>query len=207
MDPSRRKLFAGFEAPVGRLASLTTGAHQGYLWLASTEHYMCDFVRLCPEALLNRYLVVVRVDAGEPGLTEGQQAAGWRKVSGLLRSPRLSSAKELSYQRDGFDAPGYDEWYLFEADDTEMGEVIEGNPFLEENAPGPGRLMEFVSSVGFTLAGSSPSWEFHRRTFWDQLNRLHPVSFVCDGSECLTFVTREADLFERVREGMRSSGC
>lgn len=212
--PSKRQHFASGALPASSTgeripleaggeplsATLRTGSRLGYRCLTSTEHYMGDFVRLCPEALLGRYLAVVKTDSGSPWLTDQQRTAGWQVRSRIVRSPRLVSTAELFYQRDGADGPGYDEWYLFGSEDVDMGEIQEGNPFLEENAPRPGLLMTFVGYLGFSILDPDPTWECFTTMFWDQLAWLQPESYISDGSECLTFVTRDEALFESVHQ-------
>jgi len=86
-----------------------SGSRGEYHWLTSPERYMGDFVRLCSDVLLGRYLTVTCIDGGTPWLTEPQREAGWQLRSGIAYSRPVSSVQDLFYPRDGDDCPRYDE--------------------------------------------------------------------------------------------------
>jgi hypothetical protein len=180
--------------------SLQTGWHAEYQWLASTDHCMDAIVELCPEVVLDRHPAVTSIDSGLAWLTDQQRLAKWECRSGVAYSPRLSGTKELFFQRDGRDGPGYDEWYVFEGPPTDLGEIIEGNPFLPELAPRPGRLMVFVNTSAFALHP-----ELLADMFWKQMEWIKPESYIGDGGECLTFVSRNQRIFETVLQRLRSA--
>src|ERR1700690_4076509 len=95
-------------------AALLTGTHSEYFWIASgSADYSGTLVRLCPEIFIGRYMVVTAVDSGTPRLTERQKVAGWVEQNGIVYSPALITVDDIFFQRDGHDAPGFDEWYLF----------------------------------------------------------------------------------------------
>ena len=107
---------------------LQTGSHPPYRWLTSEEHCIDAIVELCPEVFLDRHLAVTSIDSGLPWLTDRQRLAKWECRSGVVYSPRLTGTEELFFQCDGRDGPGYDEWYVFEGQPVDLGEIIEGNP-------------------------------------------------------------------------------
>lgn len=47
--------------------------------------------------------------------TDTQRAAGWETRVGIGYSPKLDSIDDVPHQTDGPDAPGYNEFYTFEA--------------------------------------------------------------------------------------------
>ncbi len=147
--------------------------------------------------VLGRHLVVTSIDSGDPWLTDRQEAAGWQLRAGIAYSPRLTTTGELLYQFDGLDVPGFDEWYLFETKAADMGQRIKGNPFEPASGPRPGHLMEFVSQCSFSISVGDPD-DFLANLFWRQLERTEPESYVADGHDCLTFVTRNSALFDSV---------
>src|SRR4051812_40843887 len=91
-----------------------SGSHGDYRWLMDRRRYTGHLVRLCPDIFLGRYLCVTAIDSGPPFLTDHQREATWQIRAGIAYSPRISTEKELFYQRDGSDRAGFDEWYLFE---------------------------------------------------------------------------------------------
>jgi hypothetical protein len=109
---------------------------------------------------------------------------------------------DLFCQRDGPDEPGFDEWYLFTDQTHDLGEEIEGNPWEPENAPRRGRRLVFVTYISFSLhdsgaSGALPEW------FWNQMAWINPESYVSDGMDCLTFLSREESTFELVLRRLR----
>ena len=177
--------------------TVITGTRGVYRWLTTTEDYMGTVVRSCPDVLVGRYLAVTSRDSGVPTLTEEQRAAGWSLRGGIASSPRLDSVNELQFQRDTLDGPGYDEWYVFDAP-SDLGEVITGNPFEEPLKPGG--LMAFVNWPAFVLHDPNPAEQVIVEMFWEQIGWVQPDSYIADGRDCLTFVSRNANLFESVRE-------
>jgi hypothetical protein len=176
---------------------IITGAHGAYCWLTSSEHCIGALVRLCPDLVLGRHLAVTSIDSGTAWLTDRQQASGWRLHLGIAYSPPIAAEEELFYQTDGVDFPGFDEWYVFNAPPAEMGEVIQGNPFTDDNRPGPGRLMAFVNWF-IVLHSPEPGMQVLLQMFWRQLEWIQPDAYIADGSECLTFVCKNSELFDSV---------
>jgi hypothetical protein len=185
--------------------TIFTGTHGQYRWLTSTEQYMGDMVRLCPDVLLGRYVTVTSIDSGSPWLTDAQRAAGWMLRSGMAYSPRLDSVDELLYQRDGNDSPGYDEWYVFHAAPTHLGEILTGNPVIKGNEPRPGRLLVFVNWAAFALHNPDPAAQSINQMFWEQMGWVQPDVYVSDGRDNLTFVCRDEALFQLVHQRLNEA--
>jgi hypothetical protein len=175
-----------------------TGTHGGYRWLTSTEHYSGTILQRCPEVFLQRYVAVTSVDGGVMHITDAQRASGWELRRGIGYSPKLDNVADIPYQLDGPDAPGYDEFYVFEAR-RDLGERLQGNIFVEQFAPTPGRTAVFVSWGAFVLHRPDRGVQILIDLFWPQLERLNPESYIADGMECLTFISRDKELFDLVR--------
>jgi len=158
---------------------------------------MGQFVELCAEALIDRRLAVTSIDSGVPWLTEPQRLANWECRSGVVYSPRLTGTSDLFFQRDGPDDPGYDEWYLFEERPPDMGERLTGNPWTPEFAPRPGLRMGFESRLSFVMHDTTSAPDYFD-WFWNQLEWINPESYIADGRDCLTFVSRNEEVFEMV---------
>jgi hypothetical protein len=158
---------------------------------------MGTILRLCPEIVLNRYVAVTSIDSGIRQLTELEQAAGWQVRRGIGYSPLIRSIDNLQYQLDGDEAPGYDEWYVFESP-NDLGERSQGNVFIEQFAPARGRTAVFVDWLAFVLHNSTPSAQTLVELFWKQIDEIEPESYISDGCECLTFVSRDKQLFDSV---------
>jgi hypothetical protein len=149
------------------------GKYDCFYWLTSTEDYSGTILEVCPEVVLGRYLAVTSVDGGVMRLTESQLAAGWEVRRGIGYSLKLDRVGDVPHQLDGPDAPGYDELYTFE-DRCDLGERSQGNIFLEQFAPAPGRTAVFVSWSSFVLHSSDPNVQPLLDLFWPQLWRLNP---------------------------------
>jgi hypothetical protein len=173
-----------------------TGVHAQYRWLTATgEVYMGTLLRLCPEAVLNRYLAVTSYDSGIRRLSETERSAGWSLRGDIAYSPLVLSVDSLEFQRDGPDSPGYDEWYVFEGP-RDLGRLFHGNFF--EFQPGCGQVTVFVNMMSaFALHNPEPCiLDF----FWNQLALLQPETFIADGTDCLTLVSKNEALVQHAHE-------
>ncbi len=185
--------------------TIFSGTHGQYYWLTSTEQYIGHLVQLCPDLFVGHYLTVTAIDSGLPWLTDAQAAAGWSLRSGMAYSERISSLDELSYQHDGKDYPGYDEWYVFSGPSPDLGETLNGNPFSEGNEPQPGRLLVFVGWGAFVLHDPAPDMQLINEMFWRQLDWIQPDAYVSDGRDHLTFVCKDEAVFESVHRRLRAA--
>jgi hypothetical protein len=165
-----------------------TGEHAPYRWLTDEKHELATVVRLCPEIVIGKHVAITATDSGEPWLTDEQTGAGWYKRDKLLYTPRLSATSDLIC---GVCA-GFDEWYVFD-ESRELGTIIEGNPFDEQNGLRPGRLIVFVNLYLAIHKEDSVSM-----MFWRQLEWIKPQSYLSDGDRQVTFVTSDHPRFESV---------
>ena len=65
--------------------------------------------------------------------------------------------------------------------------------------------MVFVNYAAFVIHAPGSSERFLVDMFWKQLEWVKPESYVADGKDCLTFVSRNAVLFGDVYERLRSA--
>jgi len=143
--------------------------------------------------VLRRYLAVTSTDSGDPKWW-AEKLPGWECRKGVGYSPCLKDTEGILFQTHGLESAGFDEWYTFETP-ADLGEVIVNeNPWTEESRSRPGRVIPFVNHYfSPALAG-----DFLSGMFWDQLAKIQPESYISDGSECVTFVSRNVHLFRVV---------
>ena len=179
---------------------ITTGFDNDYWWLTSSLQYMGTLIRLCPEVVLNRHLVVTAIDGGTPWLTDLQTQSGWHVRNGMAYGPPIGDVRELFYQRDGPDEPGMDDWYVFDRAPGDLGEILQGNPFLPENSPQPGRLLIFVQWISFSISLTDAAHSVVRDMFWRQMEWIQPDVYISDGQDNLTVVCKSRSLHGLVRQ-------
>ena len=147
--------------------------------------------------MLNRYLAVTSYDSGVRHLSEEEISAGWLLTGDVAYSPLIISADTLKFQRDGLESPGYDEWYVLPKQ-RELGEVFHGEFF--EFQPGGGQILAFVNILDFVLHDPTPSMPGILDIFWSQLISIAPETFIADGHDCLTVVSRNEELIRSLHE-------
>jgi hypothetical protein len=135
---------------------ISRGVHDGYQWLTCTgDVYMGTVLHLCPEIVLHRYLAVTSLDSGIRRLTAEERNAGWTTQGDIAYSPLIESLSGLQYQRDGLDAPGYDEWYVLETPRELARAIFHGNLF--DFQPSSTHLLVFVNTFAFVLHDPNPT--------------------------------------------------
>ena len=175
---------------------ITRGTHGEFHWLTvGGDVYMGTFLTLVPEAVLGRYLAVTSLDSGVPREFP-ELLPGWKLRGDVVYSPIVESVGSLLYQRDGPESPGYDEWYVF-ATPHDLGQVFHGNYF--EFQPGRGETLVFVNTFAFVLHKPGVLPEILDR-FWNQLEIIDPESYIADGRDYLTFVSKRKELVDRLNE-------
>jgi hypothetical protein len=116
-------------------------------------------------------------------------AEGWKQFDAIAYSPRLLHVDGLPHQGCGH----FHEWYIFGTPVT-LGTRFDGNIF--EAPMDPGHVAVFVNYLSSRVDVDDEV----TRLFWKQLARIRPESYLADGGEQLTFVSRNSELFLRVRE-------
>ena len=169
-----------------------TGSHGAYQWLTTGQHDLDTLLRLCPQALMNKYIAVTSFDSGPLDLNDDEISTGWQTRNDIAYSPKIQSIDKLARGKCG----GFDEWYVFETP-TDLGQVMSGNIF--EAPLQPGRVAVFVNYGSF---GSHDSIiQALTDLFWRQLEWIHPESFIADGN-LLSFVSRDKELFTNVFQAL-----
>jgi hypothetical protein len=184
--------------------------HQGvngpYHWLTVTGGvHMATLLHLCPEAVSNRFLAVTSLDSGIRELAEEEADAGWQLTGDVAYSPLVTSVGTLRFQRDGLEFPGYDEWYVFDARPSKLGQVFHGNPF--EFQAGNGEILVFVNMFAFALHDDDPGMQGIVDIFWNQLKTFEAETFIADGRDCLTLLSKSWSLIDRFQERLVNSSA
>jgi hypothetical protein len=173
-----------------------TGSHAAFQWLTSEQHGLDSLLRRCPQSLLGKYIAVTSQDSGPLTPAEEERRAGWQTRNEIAYSPSIQSAEGLPHGECG----GFDEWYVFESP-IDLGGLWHGNVF--QKPPTSVQVSTFVNYLGFGL--HKPEVEDLASLFWKQLDWIQPESYIADGNACLTFVTRNKDLFAAVRQALADS--
>jgi hypothetical protein len=174
--------------------SIVQGSHGEYRWLTHSELHIGDVVHGFPSIFLDRYLVVASTDSGEPRWW-AEKLPGWECRGFVGYSPLIESFDGILYQTDGPKTTGWDEWYTFD-EPTDIGEVIrDENPYTDESRARPNRIL---AGVNHYFLPHDDEDELRLTMFWSQIERLRPVSYISDGCERLTFITRDPRAFEAV---------
>ena len=168
--------------------SLETGYRNGYEWLI-TDHDLSEFLQLCPDTILGKYIAVTADDSGPMTLLDAEMAGGWTQANAIAYSPRLLQVDGLPHQGCGH----FHEWYVFETPII-LGTLFTGNVF--EAAMEPGKVAVFVNYLSSRVNADDEV----ARLFWKQLAWIRPESYLADGDAQLTFVSWNSELFSRVRE-------
>ena len=168
---------------------LTFGSEGLYEWLVSDRQF--DFLQLCTEVVLGKYVAVTSIDSGSLVPTEKERAAGWQSRGEIAYSPQVQSVEEIP-------SAGWDEWYIFDKP-VDLGTSHLGEHIFEVPQE-QGHLSVWVN-YGFAL---HPAERSNLATlFWSQIVRIHPESYVAD-NDYLTFVSGNKTLFASVREAVKA---
>ncbi|MCC6537963.1 MAG: hypothetical protein IT162_10460 [Bryobacterales bacterium] len=177
-----------------------TGANGAYSWL-EVDACLLEFVKLCPEVVLGKWLVVTSVDSGQFMPGEAECAQGWIAAHGLAYSPRVDSLTMLPEALCGHGCCGCDEWYVFDAPPEPLGSLWHDNVF--EMPIKHGQVFACINFIGFQY--SSAPHEPIAELFWRQVEWMQPESHVGENNAGLLFATRNAALFADVCQ--RLAGC
>lgn len=169
-----------------------TGSRDGYDWLVSSNT-LDEVLQLCPEVVLGRYVAVTSFDSGPLLLNDEERAAGWEVHSGIAYSPKIQRVEMMP--RDQFD-----EWYIF-GDRVNLGQLVPSDRNVFESQMQQGQVHAFVNFGGFAL--HRPDVADLAPLFWEQLNWIHPESYLAEG-DYLIFVTANKDLFLALRDALRN---
>ena len=177
-----------------------TGSNGAYRWLTTGQHDLDTLRRQCPQALVGKYLAVTSLDSGPMVLTDEEKRSGWSSRNEIAYSPPIQSAQDVRIERmPGGVCIAFNEWYVFNSP-RDLGGLWHGNVF--EAPMAPGLVCTFVNfASGFAL--HDPGMANLVSLFWKQLDWIQPESYIADGDVFLTFVSRNEDVFARVRNALR----
>jgi hypothetical protein len=170
----------------------TVGSHGAYQWL-TTDCPLDELLRLRPSVVLEKYVAITAEDSGAAEIN-GDEECQWKSHGGILYSRAIDSVDCL-LNRGIARCGSFNEWYVFE-NPKDLGSRVEGNIF--EAALGPGEVHIFVNFLGFCLDDSS--FKDLADLFWKQLEWIWPESYLAEGSDCATFVSRNKREFAGVAE-------
>jgi hypothetical protein len=165
---------------------LVTGSHDGYRWLTTGQHDLHTLLERRPQVVAGKYLAVTSQDSGPLTLTEEEKLAGWQSRNEIAYIPQVQSPLAIRHGECG----GFDEWYVFDSP-RDLGKIWRDNVF--EAPITPGELSVFVNFGGFEL--HNPENKGLTSIFWRQLDWIQPESYIADGYDFLTFVSRNGELF------------
>ncbi|MGA2218276.1 MAG: hypothetical protein ABSG51_09330 [Terracidiphilus sp.] len=146
-----------------------TGSNGKYSWLV-TEDSLSDILRVYPDVVVGKQLVVTSFDSGPLPLSDEEKAAGWESRGGIAYSPRVVSVNGLPHD------DSYDEWYVFN-DAPDLGRLYPSdmNPF--QDPPGQG---EVLAVVNYHLLLHLPEQGPLAGLFWKQMDWIAPVTYLAD---------------------------
>jgi len=148
----------------------------------------------CPQTVIGKYLAVTSQDSGALVLSDEEKSAGWQSRKSIAYSPQVQSVEKLHYGECG----GFDEWYVSESP-FDLGQLRRDNIF--EFAMAPGQVWTFVNYLNFSL-DDPENRDLLVTLFWKQLDWIQPESYIADGADTLTFVSRNQRLFTQVFQAL-----
>jgi len=110
---------------------LHLGSRGKYQWLVSANLWLDEFLALCPQAILDRYVAITSLDSGPYRLNEIDTAQGWHSHDNISYSPLVT-------QIESIETAGFDEWYV-NTEPFDLGK-IEAGSFLIPTPPGEVRV-------------------------------------------------------------------
>jgi hypothetical protein len=148
---------------------MQTGTQGRYKWLEA-DLDLCEFLSVCPAAILGRHIAITAVDSGSFCPSEEDRAVGWTATGGIAYSPRIESISKLPSQCCCRDCGPFDEWYIFRTQPTPFGAICRANVF--ETAIAPPNVFQFINFGAFRL--SDPQMKAITDLFWQQIEWVRP---------------------------------
>lgn len=141
--------------------TLHRGERGRFFWLVS-DGRLPSLPELAIRYHVGLRLCITSFDSTSISPTPEESAAGWTSVGPAMVSAPLTDRMEIPYDR-------YDEWY-----------------FVDQPPPAAWTSEVFVNYLAFTLAPSAQNCEYDwlapmQERFWEQLDRINPVSYVAMG--------------------------
>jgi hypothetical protein len=161
------------------------GVHGEFRWLESGAHKIDDVLRVCPEVVKNKGLVVTAFTSGPPLPSDEDLQRGWKLKGSVLYIPSQEASSQIPLEV-------FRELYIF------------------QDTPAEREFAVFVNYDWFTIGPAIASdsqansrWDLRRiqRIFWQLLDSVTPESYLACGRR-LIFVTRNASHFGSVLRGL-----
>jgi hypothetical protein len=153
---------------------MLTAEKLGYWVIQWTEDWdpsLADLLAAAPELVLGKRIAITSCDSGPYIPSEAELAGGWCVIDRIAVSPKVEAISELP-------VPGFDEWYVF------------------DSIPAVCPKRNFVNRYGFSPLGLDDD---ELRSFWLQIETARPVHVLGAGAPNMFLVTRNQDVFERVK--------
>jgi hypothetical protein len=103
--------------------------------------------------------------------SKDEMSAGWRLVETISISKEVAQPAELP-------TPGFDEWYVF------------------DSIPRVVPMRNHVNQYDFSVLHECGAAE----SFWEQVRKTQPLHILGAGTPSMFLVTRDREIFERVKE-------
>jgi hypothetical protein len=166
-----------------------SGRHGHFHWLVGPSS-IPSLVELTVRFHLGLRLCITAFDGGPIRPSSEDQVEGWMAREAATVSPPLAEGLNIPHDQ-------YDEWYLLNEPPS-----FEWQPEI------------FVNIGGFTLVTTEelyksydPTWDRHgldwldpiQERFWEQLERLNPVSYIAMGEQIIV-VSRRREFVEQLKK-------
>jgi hypothetical protein len=153
---------------------MTIGNKGNYYWIEWQDgnKFLKNLLSDFPQLVLGKYLVNTSFASGSLTLPPEEISQGWFAREKFTFSPQITNV-------DSIFGYGYDEWYVFDSPKTfDNCEV-------------------FINYWQFSLDDAEP--EEIQNSFWKQLERLNPESYLANGDN-LICATRNENLFNQISQ-------
>jgi hypothetical protein len=176
-----------------------TGKHGEYCWLEQVNLLFDDVLKVWPEFVEGKYLVVTSFDSGPLKLTDEEFKRGWLQHDELAINPFVESVADIPYDE-------YDEWYIFaQAPLLEAFKVFVNDSLFSLRDP------------EYLITEAEPTWDLVGRRdqaervkdlqelFWLQLELKAPETYISTGDRFI-LATKKLDLYKRLIEPYSCGG-
>lgn len=164
------------------------GVNGEFRWLEATGQTLEDVLRICPEVVAGKNLVITLFDGGPLELTPRQTEQGWRLLDSVVHVPKVENPATLP-------TSSCDEWYIFPATPANQDfEVFVAYPWFT------------LGPTGAVKAQPNTRWDLKKlqRIFWQDMETMEPETYMACSNR-LIFVTRNADNFSKVLRGVSAA--
>ena len=178
---------------------METGMVGQFNWLESTESDFLKILKLCPEVLIGKCLVISCFDSGPLRAAEEEHVKGWQQQGDLVIVPHVNSVSDLPYDN-------YDEWYIFSNyTNPEITEVFVNAPMtlrspeslLTDYIAAAGQQVDVVGARHYAQDSAE-----HQLLFWQEITRIGPESYIGCGDQ-LIFASQNPELFNAVLKALK----